>query len=200
MVFSIFELMQLKNPSLFQRIIKRLFGTKLPSMQGSIKDKNGNPIKKTRISNSCFIDHPEKLVLSQGVYIGHFNVLEASQGLTIEEGVQITSHCVITTHSSHHSIRLYGNAYAGAEMYGYEKGAVIIGKYSFIGPHSVIMPGTVIGKGSLIQAFSYVKGDFPDFAIIAGQPAQIIGDTRTSDKKWLDQYPELNQNYDDWAK
>ena len=189
----------LGKPSLLKRILRRIFPTLSPYMNTRIKDKDGKNIPGTRISSHTFIDHPGSLSLAQGVYIGHFNVLEASHGLTIEEGVQVTTHCVITTHSSHQSIRLYGSSYAGKEMIGYVTGGVYIGKYSFIGPHSTLMPGTKIGKGSLVHAYSYVKGEFPDFSIIGGNPAIVLGDTRTSDRALLDQYPELNSMYNEWT-
>ena len=189
----------LGKPSLLKRILRRIFPTVSPYMITRIKDKDGKNIPGTRISSHTFIDHPDSLSLAQGVFIGHFNVLEASHGLTIEEGVQVTTHCVITTHSSHQSIRLYGSSYAGKEMIGYVKGSVSVGKYSFIGPHSTIMPGTIIGKGSLVHAYSYVKGEFPDFSIIGGNPAKVLGDTRTIDRTLLDQYPELNSMYNEWT-
>jgi acetyltransferase-like isoleucine patch superfamily enzyme len=84
-------------------------------------------------------------------------------------------------------------------MIGYVKGSVLIGKYSFVGPHSVIMPGTSIGKGSIISAFSYVKGTFPDFSIIAGNPAKVIGDTRNMDESFLQEHPELRNFYEAWS-
>jgi acetyltransferase-like isoleucine patch superfamily enzyme len=62
------------------------------------------------------------------------------------------------------------------------------------------MPGTKIGKGSIVAAYSYVRGEFPDFSIIAGNPAQVVGDTRTKDNILLNQHPELQAFYDEWAK
>jgi hypothetical protein len=53
-----------------------------------------------------------------------------------------------------------------------------IGAYTFIGPHSVVMPGSRIGRGVLVKAYSYVDGEVPDFAVVAGQPAVVVGDTR----------------------
>lgn len=186
--------------SLLQKIIRRIFPIGMPRMIGIIRDNNKNKIPKTRISSSTFIDHPKGLDLGENVYVGHYNFMEASHGLKISEGVQISSFIIITTHSSHHSIRLYGNAYAGNEMIGYIKGPIDIGTYSFIGPHSTIMPNTKIGKGCLVAAYSYVKGDFPDFSIIAGNPAKVIGDTRTIDESFLKENPSLKSNYDAWAK
>jgi acetyltransferase-like isoleucine patch superfamily enzyme len=96
-------------------------------------------------------------------------------------------------------MRLYGPSYAGKEMIGYVKGAIHIGKYSFIGPHCTLMPGTKLGKGTLVQAYSYLKGEFPDYSIIGGNPAKIIGDTREVDQKFLIQHPELKPNYEFWT-
>jgi acetyltransferase-like isoleucine patch superfamily enzyme len=160
---------------------------------------DGKFLPRTRISNSTFIDHPQHFNIANNVFVGHHNFIEASNGLTIEEGCQITNFISITTHSSHKSIRLYGPDYAGPEMIGYIKGEVLIGKYTFVGPHSTIMPNTKIGKGCLISAYSYVQGEFPDFSIIAGNPAKVVGDTREMDQKYLDEYPELMKSYKSWA-
>ncbi|NBO59706.1 MAG: acyltransferase [Flavobacteriia bacterium] len=184
--------------SLFHRVLRRLVSM-TPTMRYGIRDASGARIKGTRISSHTFIDHPEQLTLGKYVYIGHFNVIEASHGIEIGEGTQITTHCVITSHSSHQSIRLYGPSYAGKEMIGYVTGSIHIGRYSFIGPHSTLMPGTKLGKGCLVQAYSYLKGEFPDYAIIGGNPAKIIGDTRELDEKFLSQHPELKLHYESWT-
>jgi acetyltransferase-like isoleucine patch superfamily enzyme len=84
-------------------------------------------------------------------------------------------------------------------MKGYIRGSVDIGAYTFIGPHAIIMPDTTIGKGSIVAAFSYVKGNFPDFSIIAGNPAKVVGDTRKIDEQYLKEHPELNEYYTEWA-
>jgi acetyltransferase-like isoleucine patch superfamily enzyme len=126
------------------------------------------------------------------VYIGHYNFIEASSGITIEEGCQLTTFINMTSHSSHMAIRLYGKGYMTAKKDVYERGSIHIGKYTFIGAHSTIMPKTKVGKGSLIAAYSYVRGDYPDFSIISGNPAKVIGDTRKLDERQLLQHPELS--------
>lgn len=161
---------------------------------------NGRFLKDVRISESTVLSFPNKLTLADNIFIGHYNFIEASNGISIEEGVQITNYISILSHSSHISIRLYGKEYRKTkDPIGYKKGSVQIGKYSFIGPHATIMPGTVIGKGSLVSAYSFVKGDFPDFSIIAGNPAAVVGTTKDLDKKYLEEYPELKEYYEEWA-
>lgn len=155
-------------------------------------------IYNTRISTSSFLDHPQTLYLSDHTYIGHYNIIEASNTITIDEGCQICSHIVIISHSSHYSIRLYGKHYADvSDKIGYVKGSVHIGKYTFVGPYSLINPNTNIGKGCIVAAYSCVKGDFPDYSIIAGNPAKVVGSTKDKDKTYLEQYPELKDFYYD---
>jgi len=47
-----------------------------------------------------------------------------------------------------------------------------------IGSNATILPGVTIGVGSIIGAGAVVTGDVPDFAIVAGVPARLIGDVR----------------------
>lgn len=170
-------------------------------MVGRLRDKDGNKVNNTRIGSSVSLVGETNLILGENVFIGQFNFVDASNGLTIEEGCQITNFISILTHSSHHAIRLYGACYTKiTDKIAYGEGKVRIGKYSFIGPHSVIMPNTDIGKGSIVTAYSFVKGTFPDFAVIGGNPAKVIGDTRDIDNSILTENPNLKQYYDAWAK
>ena len=164
-------------------------------------EHNGKVLHDTRVGSTTTIEFPDSLKLGNNVFIGQYNFLEASNGMTIEEGCQITNFISILTHSSHNAIRYYGKNYRyEIDMKGYVKGRVHIGKYTFIGPHVTIMPGATIGKGSIVSAYSMVKGDFPDFSIIAGNPAKVVGDTRDKDKEFLKEHPELQTHYDKWAK
>ncbi len=164
-------------------------------------EHNGKVLKDTRVGSTTSIVHPEALDLADNVFIGQYNFIEASNGMTIEEGCQITNYISILTHSSHNAIRYYGKAYRHSkDLKGYVKGSVRLGKYTFVGPHSTIQAGTSIGKGSIVAAYSMVKGEFPDFAIIAGNPAKVVGDTREADEAFLTEHPELREHYDAWAK
>ncbi|MCC2624755.1 MAG: acyltransferase [Burkholderiales bacterium] len=172
-----------------------------PRMVMGYTNPGGVYLPTTRISNTTCIVNPKNLILGDNIFIGHYNFIEASNQISIGEGCQITNYISILSHSSHISIRLYGKHYISQkEHIGYVRGAVKIGAYSFIGPHVTIMPGTSIGKGSIISAYSFVKGTFPDFAIIGGNPAQIIGDTRDMDRQYLDETPSLQDFYNEWTK
>jgi acetyltransferase-like isoleucine patch superfamily enzyme len=161
----------------------------------------GQTLPHTRIAPSTCIEGEAGLDLADHVFIGQFNFLDATAGLHIGEGVQITNFVSIVTHSSHRSVRLLGRAYAShqGEVPGYVRAPIEIGAYSFIGPHSVVEAGSRMGKGVVVCAHSRVRGEVPDFAIVAGSPAAIIGDVRMGDARLLAQHPELAVHYATWA-
>ena len=155
----------------------------------------------TRISPSTCIEHEDGLRLGDHVYIGPFNFLEASGGIEVGEGVQITHHCSVVTHSSHRAQRLMGARYAGHEgpRPGWIAAPVRIGDYSFIGPHSLLEAGTTLGRGCIVRAGSVLRGPFPDFAVIAGNPAVVVGDSRDGDERLLARHPEWRAAHQAWA-
>lgn len=175
------------------------------------RTREGRWLPHTRIAPSTCIEGEQGLDLGDHVFIGQFNFIDASAGLEIGEGVQITNFVSIVTHSSHRSIRLLGRAYAAAEpprladgsLPGFVKAPIRIGAFSFVGPHSLIEAGAVVGKGVLICAYSQVRGEVPDFAIMAGQPARQVGDVRVRDAEFLARHPELapqlERLYQAWA-
>ena len=163
--------------------------------------QNGVFLKDTRIGSATAIVGKEGLTLGDNVFIGQFNFIEATNGIVIEEGCQITNYVSIITHSSHISIRLYGDQYRKTpKPLAYNEGTVHVGKYTFVGPHVTIMPNTHIGKGSIVASHSMVKGTFPDFSILGGTPAKVIGDTREMDEPYLNEHPELRTHYANWSK
>jgi acetyltransferase-like isoleucine patch superfamily enzyme len=178
-------------------LISRAWG---PRSVGGFVRGDGEYLPHTRVSNCAALFARERLEVADHVFIGHFSVLDATYGLRIGEGCQIGFFTGIFTHSSHHAIRLYGRAYVSTpEKVAYGTAPVEIGAYSFIAAHATVLPGTRIGKGSIVSAYSVVKGHFPDFAVLSGNPAQVVGDTRKADAALLARHPELRPHYDAWA-
>ena len=52
-----------------------------------------------------------------------------------------------------------------------------------LGSNCTILGGITIGEGAMVGAGAVVTRDVPDFAIVAGNPARIIGDVRKAAKK-----------------
>lgn len=90
--------------------------------------------------------------------IGAFTYINAKYGVTIEDFVQIGSHCAIYSVSTIDQ----------------KQGPVLLKKNCRIGSHSVVMPGVTIGENAVIGAFSFVNRDIPDDAVAYGVPVKII--------------------------
>lgn len=113
------------------------------------------------------VQNKENLTLGAYTDIGAFTYLNAKHGITIEEYVQIGSHCSL------YSISTIDN----------KKGPIILKKNCRIGTHSVIMPGVTIGENSVIGAFSFVNTCIPPDVIAFGVPAKIIRKLSDEEKK-----------------
>jgi len=105
------------------------------------------------------VQHPENLKLGHKTDIGAFTYINAKNGVTIEDYVQIGSHCSI---------------YSLSTIDGKE-GSVVLKRNCRIGSHSVIMPGVTVGKNSIVGAFSLVDKDIPDNVVAVGARARIVG-------------------------
>ena len=55
---------------------------------------------------------------------------------------------------------------------------VTIEAWADVGTSATILPGVTVGRGSLVGAGAVVTHDVPPFAVVAGVPAQVIGDRR----------------------
>jgi acetyltransferase-like isoleucine patch superfamily enzyme len=179
--------------SLLSRALRRLLR---PRIVYGLRRHDGRWLPHTRVSTASDLGDTAGLDIEDHVYIGHFNLIDASGGLYLGEGTQVTSHVSILTHSSHRAVRLMGRRYWGHPApVGMVRASTHIGPYCFIGAHSVVMPGSRLGRGVLVRAHSYVDGEFPDYAVIAGQPARVVGDVRELDADWLARHPELAAHY-----
>ena len=59
----------------------------------------------------------------------------------------------------------------------------IVKRRAAIGSNATIIAGITIGEGALIGAGAVVTHDVPDYAIVTGVPARVIGDVRNRREK-----------------
>lgn len=144
--------------------------------------------KYTRMSSTVSIMHKKGLSIGDHVWVWHYSILDATEGLVIEEGCHIGVWVGIFTHGSENSIRLLGSEFVNIpniERKGYTRGRVKIGAYTFIGANSVVLPGVTIGKGCLIGTGTMVWRNVPDYSIFIGNPGKVKGSTLDLDKKFF---------------
>lgn len=105
------------------------------------------------------------------------------EGVTIEDGVFI-GHGVMFTND------LYPRAVTEAgELQGsddWELVRTFVRQRASIGSNATILAGVTIGCGALVGAGALVTKDVPDHAIVAGNPARVIGDARQRATNRLD--------------
>lgn len=109
------------------------------------------------------VQNKENLKLGYKTDIGAFTYINAKNGVTIEDHVQIGSHCAI------YSVSTIDR----------KKGPVILKRNCRIGSHSVIMPGVTVGENSVVGACSFVNKNIPDDAVAVGIPVKILRNFKT---------------------
>jgi len=109
-------------------------------------------------SYNWIVQNKSNFILGYKTDIGAFTYINALEGVTIEDFVQVGSHCSIYSVSTIDS----------------KKGKVILKKNSKLGSHSTILPGVTIGENSIIGAHSLVNKDIPSNVIAVGVPAKVI--------------------------
>lgn len=67
--------------------------------------------------------------------------------------------------------------------------SVTIADHTSIGGHAVIGPGIKIGKYCLVGMGSVVTKEVPDYSVIAGNPAKIVG--KIYEDRFKQHYPEF---------
>lgn len=115
--------------------------------------KDGVPTKYNWI-----VQHPQHFKLGSRTDIGAFAYINALHGVTLEDHVQIGSHCSI------YSVSTIDN----------KTGPVVLKKNCKIGSHSVIMPGVTIGENAIVGAMSFVNQDIPANSVAFGVPARVV--------------------------
>ncbi len=97
--------------------------------------------------------------------------------ITLHEGCTISSRTSFLTHDW--TVYNVARALGDSEVPPVSLDRPIsVGPYSFIGRGSTVMPGSTIGHGAIVGAGSVVRGDIPAYALVTGNPAQVVGDAR----------------------
>jgi len=62
---------------------------------------------------------------------------------------------------------------------GGRRASIVVGPNSWVGARSVLLSGAILGEGVIVGAGAVVQFAVPPFAIVAGNPARIVGSSNT---------------------
>lgn len=106
--------------------------------------------------------------VGRNVWIGPLVVLDATGGLEIGDGCEISCNVMIFTHTTH--LRCVSEGKTGIIHK-----PVRIGDHVYVGSGAIILPGVTIGNKCIVGAGSVVTRDLPDFSVAMGVPARVVG-------------------------
>jgi acetyltransferase-like isoleucine patch superfamily enzyme len=101
------------------------------------------------------------------------------EGVTIEDEVFIGHGVMFTNELFPRATNEDGSLKRGGD---WELTNTLVKRRASIGSNATIIAGVVIGEGALVGAGTTVTKSIPDFALVAGNPARIIGDVREREK------------------
>jgi len=156
-----------------------------------------------KLGNNVKIFHPQ-LVNLYGCVIGDDSKIGTF--VEIQKNVIVGSRCKISSHSFlcegviledevfiGHGVMFTNDIYPRAAN---EDGSLktdadwdvvetLVKRCAAIGSNATILPGVKIGEKAIVGAGAVVTCDVPDYAIVVGVPARIIGDVRNSNSQNL---------------
>lgn len=106
--------------------------------------------------------------VGENTWIGPYTLLDGSGGLRIGSYCSISAGVHIYSHNTVKWAVSAGSA-------PYERGATEIGDCCFLGPHTVVAMGVTIAAHCVVGAHSFVNRDVPEYSIVAGTPARVVG-------------------------
>jgi acetyltransferase-like isoleucine patch superfamily enzyme len=149
-----------------------------------------------QLGEGVVIHHPQ-LVNLYGCTVGSGTKIGAF--VEIQKGASIGSRCKISSHTFicegvtiddgvfvGHGVMFINDVYPKAvtvegKLQTEEDWEVVrtrVKSRASIGSNATILAGISIGEGALVGAGAVVTHDVPDYAIVVGVPAKIIGDSR----------------------
>jgi len=137
-----------------------------------------SPLLCTRLMVWYFRRHGMRIGRSPNYLSAHiwfdgtdYSLIELGEGCTISSFVRVLTHDW-SIYTVARAIALTVDRPIGIFR------SVKVGRYAFIGTGSILMPGSEVGEGAVVGAGTVIRGRVLPFAIVAGSPARVVGDSR----------------------
>ncbi len=124
--------------------------------------------KNCILSKNVYVD--ADVVIGSEVKIQ--NNVSVYHGVAIQNGVFVGPHVCFTNDKAPRAINPDGTLKNGSD---WEVGKILVKEGASIGANSTILPNVIIGRFALVGAGSVVTKDVPDFGLVYGNPARLMG-------------------------
>lgn len=144
-----------------------------------IKHKNIKIGKKSTFGRGTVFWAPNRMNIGNNVYIGKYCTIQADA--FIGNNINIANNVGLIGKYDHDYTKVGMNIkdapWIGDSSYNFKgkNQKIIIDDDVWIGFSAVVFTGVHINRGAIIAAGSIVTKDVPPYAIVAGNPARIIG-------------------------
>ena len=152
--------------------------------------KLGKDVKLSKFINlyGCEIGDETKIgafvEIRKGVVIGKRCKIQAfafiPEGVTVEDGVFIGPHACFTNDLFPRAVNDDGSLQSATD---WVTTPTLVKAGASIGANATILCGITIGRSAVVGAGAVVTKDVPDFTIVGGNPAKVLGDVRDRAKR-----------------
>ncbi len=102
------------------------------------------------------------------------------EGVTIEDEAFIGHGVMFTNGLFPHATNEDGSLQRDGD---WELTTTLIKRRASIGSNATIVAGVIVGEGALVGAGAVLTKNVPDYAVVAGNPARVIGDVRDRERR-----------------
>jgi acetyltransferase-like isoleucine patch superfamily enzyme len=130
--------------------------------------------ERAKIGRNCIIGRNSYIEfdVSVGDNVKIQNNSSLYVGLTIDDGVFIGPHVIFTNDKLPRAIKPDGKLKNAADWH---VGKTHVQYGAAIGAGTIIVTGLTIGRWAMVGSGSVVTKDVPDYALVVGNPAHVIG-------------------------
>lgn len=121
-------------------------------------------------------------ILGKGVYVGEGvvigdrckleNRVSVFEGATLEDGVFVGPHAVFLNDKRPRAVMPDGRLKTPAD---WTLSPAHAKEGAAIGGGAILLPGVTVGRWAMVGSGAVVTKDVPDFALVVGNPARIVG-------------------------
>jgi galactoside O-acetyltransferase len=133
----------------------------------------------TRIDAFCILSAGAGgIAIGRNVHVAAYGAMVGRGPIVLGDFANLSQRCSIFGSSDDYTGSAMTNPTVPEAFTRVEHGPVTLGRHVIMGCGTVVLPGVAIGLGAAIGALSLVRGDVPDFAIMAGIPARRVGERK----------------------